>query len=388
VKEHGSPTADIPLAPALLNVAAAAIDRANRGGPADAALRAELKCHRDLAPESARAISRAVFAYYRWRKWLGDRSTHEQLAQAVQLQKRFSTHPSSFTPDELRANAVPDWIAQEVAVSAGWLRALQSEPKIWLRAKPGHAADLARKLGAVAKAGSLPETLEYGGTTDLFRTEEFHAGEFEIQDISSQIVSVLCAPNAGETWWDACAGEGGKTLHLSDLMHNQGLIWASDRAAWRLQKLKRRAARAKIFNYRISPWPGGAKLPTKTRFNGVLVDAPCSGVGTWQRNPDARWTTTPQDVLELSQLQGQLLARAAPAVKPGGKLVYAVCTLTQAETVKVAAEFERQFPGFQPLPLVNPLQPNATSSAPLWIWPQDCDGNGMFIAAWRKELQP
>src|SRR5205823_5977071 len=129
---------------------------------------------------------------------------------------------------------------------------------------------------------ALPEALVYEGETDLFRTPEFHAGEFEIQDLSSQAVGWLCDPKPGETWWDACAGEGGKLLHLSDLMQNKGLIWASDRAAWRLQKLKRRTARAKVFNYRAALWDGGAKLPTKTKFDGVLVDAPCSGLGTWR----------------------------------------------------------------------------------------------------------
>jgi 16S rRNA (cytosine967-C5)-methyltransferase len=230
----------------------------------------------------------------------------------------------------------------------------------------------------------LADTLEYLGQTDLFRTPEFHAGEFEIQDLSSQLVSLLCEPKPDETWWDACAGEGGKTLHLSDLMGNKGLIWASDRAGWRLQKLKRRAARAKVFNYRSAPWEGGPKLPTKTNFDGVLLDAPCSGLGTWQRKPHARWTTTPADVRELSQLQSQLLARAVPAVKPGGKLIYAVCTVTRAETSEVARRFSERFPDFQPLPLVNPLQPNGAPTSTLWIWPQDSGGNGMFIAAWRK----
>src|SRR5436305_4189145 len=86
---------------------------------------------------------------------------------------------------------------------------------------------------------TLANILRYDGEEDLFRTPEFHAGEFEIQDICSQLVGLLCAPKPGETWWDACAGEGGKTLHLSDLMENKGLIWACDRAEWRLQKLLR-----------------------------------------------------------------------------------------------------------------------------------------------------
>src|SRR6185295_12507460 len=138
---------------------------------------------------------------------------------------------------------------------------------------------VAQRLGNCKRFGSgaLADTLEYNGNNDLFRTPEFHEGEFELQDISSQAVGLICNPKPGETWWDACAGEGGKLLHLSGLMENKGLIWASDRAAWRLQKLKRRTARAKVFNYRSAPWNGEAKLPTKTKFDGVLLDAPCSG---------------------------------------------------------------------------------------------------------------
>src|SRR5580700_11122720 len=101
-------------------------------------------------------------------------------------------------------------------------------------------------------------------------------------------------------------------------MQNKGLIWSSDRAEWRLKNLKRRAARAQVFNFRAATWDSGAKLPTKTKFDGVLVDAPCSGVGTWQRNPHARWTATVNDVRELTIVQEALLGRAAPSVKPGG----------------------------------------------------------------------
>ncbi len=196
-------------------------------------------------------------------------------------------------------------------------------------------------------------------------------------------MGILCEPAAGETWWDACAGEGGKTLHLSDLMENKGLIWASDRAEWRLRRLKLRAGRAQVFNYRSALWDGGAKLPTKSKFDGVLVDAPCSGVGTWQKNPHARWTTTESDVDELAGVQGDLLVHAARAVKPGGKLVYAVCTITKAETNGVTRSFEEFHPEFSPLPLSNPF-----GSAPpvhgLWLWPHETGGNGMFIAAWRR----
>jgi 16S rRNA (cytosine967-C5)-methyltransferase len=167
-------------------------------------------------------------------------------------------------------------------------------------------------------------------------------------------------------------------------MRNQGLIWASDRSAWRLRTLKRRAARARVFNYRAVRWDGSARPPTRTRFDGVLVDAPCTGLGTWHRNPHARWTTTPQDVEELSALQGALLAHAAPSVKPGGKLIYAACTLTRAETTEVANTFARSFPEYVPLQFANVLEPGAPPSTQICLWPQGHGGNGMFVAGWRR----
>jgi 16S rRNA (cytosine967-C5)-methyltransferase len=167
-------------------------------------------------------------------------------------------------------------------------------------------------------------------------------------------------------------------------MKNKGLIWASDRAEWRLRLLKRRAARAKVFNYRAALWLGGARLPTKTRFDGVLVDAPCTGLGTWQRNPDARWTITLEDVSRLAKLQLQLLANAASSVKPSGKLVYCVCTLTRSETLAVVDAFALAFPAFQRLELRHPFTPAAKASRELWCWPQEHGGNGMFVAAWTR----
>jgi 16S rRNA (cytosine967-C5)-methyltransferase len=272
-------------------------------------------------------------------------------------------------------------------VTDDWLLSLQREPKLWLRSKRGQAQDLAERLVGAEVSPLLPDALLYRGEEDLFKTPEFHAGEFEIQDIASQVVGLVCAPQPGETWWDTCAGEGGKTLHLSDLMQNKGMLWASDRAEWRLTKLKRRAGRAKVFNYRSAFWDGGKKLPTKTMFDGVLVDAPCSGIGTWQRNPQARWTTDENDVRELSAIQKSLLANVASSLKPGGKLIFSVCTLSKAETVEVVEQFNATQPEFEPMmfPEVVPGNRAFTSAATVTIWPSDLDGNGMFIAGWRRK---
>jgi 16S rRNA (cytosine967-C5)-methyltransferase len=306
---------------------------------------------------------------------------------ALRLNQRFQDVENNIPMSDLRDKAVPAWTAEVMDVSDDWLRSLQREPKLWLRAKRGQAMALAEKLFGAEANPLSPEVLLYRGEEDLFKTPEFHAGEFEIQDIASQVVGLLCDPRLGETWWDTCAGEGGKTLHLSDLMQNKGMLWASDRAEWRLQKLQRRAGRAKVFNYRSVFWDGGAKLPTKTKFDGVLVDAPCSGIGTWQRNPQARWTTSANDVRELSEIQSKLLANVAPSVKPGGKLIFSVCTLSRAETTEVVEHFNANQPDFEPLmlPEIFNSQRIVTSYSTITILPQDLEGNGMFIAGWRRK---
>ena len=370
-------------------IAAEVIRQTGRDKPADAALREVLKQIKDLAPFDATEIARTVFIYYRWHVWLRDeRGAESKMRLALRLDERFRANESNMPLAELRAKAVPAWTAEHMEVPDEWLRSLQRAPKLWLRAKRGTADTLAEKLRLAGTSipPGFPDALLFDGEEDLFKTPEFHAGEFEIQDIASQMVGLLCDPKPGETWWDTCAGEGGKTLHLSDLMQNKGLIWASDRAEWRLTKLKRRTGRAKVFNYRSAFWDGGKKLPTETKFDGVLVDAPCSGVGTWQRNPQARWTTTTNDVSELSAIQKKLLANVAPSVKPGGKLVFSVCTLTRAETTEVVDDFNVTFAAeFEPMKLPAIISDGQPTAATKLIWPQDLGGNGMFIAGWRRK---
>ena len=369
----------------VLRLAERIIRAASREHPADAVLRAELRGQHGLSREAGARVSKAVFAYFRWRGWLDSaKLMREQIEHALALAERYAMRPGSFDDAELMARAVPSWLPAVMEANAAWVRALQTEPRLWLRARRGQGRALAAKLGdcRVFGEGPLADILEYRGRSDLFRTREFHAGEFELQDISSQAVGLICHPRPGEKWWDACTGEGGKTLHLAELMENQGSIWASDRARWRLAKLKQRAARAGVFNYRAVVWDGGPRPPTKTEFDGVLVDAPCSGIGTWQRNPHARWTTTALDVKELSEVQTQLLLNAAAGVKPGGRLVYAACTLTRSETVEVVKAFEERSPHFERQAVYNPLVPGLPPGEMLLLWPQETGGNGMCVAVW------
>jgi 16S rRNA (cytosine967-C5)-methyltransferase len=373
--------------PWVLSLGERIIRAASREHPADGVLRTEIRAQQGLSQEEAGQVSRAVFAYFRWHGWLEEeKPMRDQIEQALSLAERYALQPDTFGDEELLARAVPAWVATVMETTAAWARALQREPRLWLRARMGQGSAVAGKLGHCRAFGEglLADALEYRGRSDLFRTREFHSGQFELQDISSQAVGMICDPRPGETWWDACAGEGGKALHLSALMGNKGLIWASDRAAWRLANLKRRAARAGVFNYRAVVWDGGPRRPTKTVFDGVLVDAPCSGIGTWQRNPHARWTTTAQDVKELSEVQTQLLLNAAAGVKTGGRLVYAACTLAQLETTSVVEAFEAQSPQFERLAVRNPLAAGSLLRDLLFLWPQETGGNGMCVAVWRR----
>ena len=356
----------------VAEAAASVIRRADRAHPADAVLRSELREAKRFSPAQRSEVARAVFDYYRWFGWLEPRaSLREQLQRAADLARAFSEAPKKFRADELVRRAVPGWLAQFMDVTPAFARALQTPPRLWLRARRGQGAALAQSLNGARESDTVEGAVEYFGKDDLFHHPGFRNGDFEIQDISSQMVGRLANPQPGQTWWDACAGEGGKLLHLSELMDNRGLIWASDRASWRLEKLRRRAARARVFNYRPALWDGSAKLPTRTKFDGILVDAPCSGVGTWGRNPHARWTTTPEDVRELSDVQRELLVHALPALKSSGKLVYAVCTLTRSETAEVAEAFGGQQPALQRV-------------STTWLLPEEFAGNGMFVAVWDR----
>src|SRR5262245_28505050 len=199
----------------LLTLAATIIQRSSREHPADSVLRSHLKAQRGLSQIQSAMVSRAVFAYFRWFGWLDQRQPlHDQIDHAQQLARKFCENPLEYSGNEFKTRAVPEWLHNEMGVTLEWLRAIQSEPKIWLRARLGQGKGLAAKLGncEVFGAGHLTDILEYCGNTDLFRTPEFHKGEFELQDINSQVVGLICAPQPGQTIWDACAGEGGKTL--------------------------------------------------------------------------------------------------------------------------------------------------------------------------------
>jgi 16S rRNA (cytosine967-C5)-methyltransferase len=370
------------LSSRVLNVLATVLQAAE-SKPADAVLRSVLRSD-EFRSEDKRLISRSVFTYFRWLRWLDAlKPLRAQFEHAWELADTFAQNPKAISDRDLKERVLPEWVHEMMTVSPALLRELQREPRLWLRATPGQGNNLAQALGDARLHPVIPDALWYGGAEDLFQTAQFRNGDFEIQDLSSQIVSHLCSPQPGETWWDACAGEGGKTLHLCDLMQNKGTVWASDPAQWRLNILKRRAARARLFNYRLKPWTHEHQLPTKTKFDGILVDAPCSGIGTWGRNPHARWTTKPSSIRRMAEIQSQILTKIADSLKPSGKLIYSVCTLTDVETHEIAEIFEATHPNFTPEPAINPLA-SPEQSARFELLPQHLHANGMFIAIWRK----
>jgi 16S rRNA (cytosine967-C5)-methyltransferase len=221
-------------------------------------------------------------------------------------------------------------------------------------------------------------------TANLRATQSFRHGDFEIQDISSQATSLLCRPQPGQQWWDACAGGGGKTLHLAWLMQGKGSVLATDIRLHKLEELRLRARRAQFPNIRYKEWKGKPMPTFRGRFDGVLVDAPCSCSGTWRRNPGGRWTTTEEDVQDCAQLQRQLLENAAPAVKPGGLLVYSTCSMFPAENQDVVRDFLAAHPEFSLEPDCNPLTGVPTDGTCL-ILHQDGDGDAMFTARLRRQ---
>jgi 16S rRNA (cytosine967-C5)-methyltransferase len=387
------------MSTALAQRAARLVSLVSPEEPADAILRREVGANRELESHEKRALSGAVFAYYRWLRWLDEaRALPERVLAALDLQRRFDADPASLKPEALLARTLPDWALAAIDFPTedarlACLRQFQRPPTLWIRPQREFAASVVRALRHATPA-TLPEgftfpggsltAARYTGPVDLFKSEEFKKGLFEIQDLASQIVGLACAPLPAETWWDACCGEGGKTLHLSDLMENKGLIWASDRHTGRLANMRKRAARAKVFNFRQVTWNGGPFLPTKTKFDGILVDAPCSGLGTWQRNPHARWTLAESDVHELAAIQLQLLENTHKSLKPGARLVYAVCTITRAETTEVVRAFSAAHPELEPFALPG-LPANASAAHGHFLLPHQLDANGMFLAAWKKK---
>ena len=266
----------------------------------------------------------------------------------------------------------------------------QKRPPMWLRAQTENIFELLKKLKKLDMDAHLSDIVKgaihiNNPRTNLYTLEEFCKGLFEVQDLGSQAIGLICNPSPGERWWDSCAGAGGKSLQLSFLMRGKGSITASDIREYKLDDLKRRARRAAISNIRCTAWNGKSlKLKKQNKFDGVLVDAPCSCSGTWRRNPDAKWNFTVNDVKEISKIQTKVLQNAATGVKPNGVLVYATCSIFHEENQNIVDKFLKNNQNFELEPFVNPLTGKKTNgTVQIYPWDGNCDAT--FIARFRKK---
>lgn len=208
---------------------------------------------------------------------------------------------------------------------------------------------------------------------NIFELEEFTEGFFEVQDEGSQLVALSLDPQPGEVVWDACAGGGGKTLMLAALMKNKGRVIATDTRMSKLDDLKKRARRAGAFN--IFPANLNRLNEFKLMWSGVdrlLIDAPCSGTGTLRRNPDAKWKISPERWAECRADQLRILENYTPRLKPGGRLVYATCSMEPEENEDVIAAFLEKHPEF------------GRETADTHLYPHETGTDGFFIATLLK----
>jgi 16S rRNA (cytosine967-C5)-methyltransferase len=242
---------------------------------------------------------------------------------------------------------------------------------------------------SVERIPNLPQGLRLenaGAITDL---PGYKQGWWMIQDSSAQLVTHLLDPQPGETIIDACAAPGGKTAHIAELMGDHGRIIACDRAAKRLNKVRENAARLQLNSIEIEV--GDSRDSDRfDKFHNiadrVLLDAPCSGLGTLHKRPDIRWRQTHQGVEELLQLQQELIQQTAQWVKPQGILVYATCTLNVLENEKVVQSFLAKNSNWSVQTPNNAIAQNwVTSAGWIKVYPHRSDMDGFFMVRLQKD---
>ena len=209
---------------------------------------------------------------------------------------------------------------------------------------------LKSEIPEVAPCKYSPDGLALHGFQGRITTlKAFKVGWLQVQDEASQLVSYLVAPRPGERILDACAGVGGKTTHLAQLMRNTGRLYALDVLPWRLERLKENAARLGVTNIEVLTADATRAIETLGGkfFDRILVDAPCTGTGVIRRHPDIKWARGPEDLIRVPEKQLNLLKSLAPLLKKGGVMVYATCSLEPEENEEVIARFLEEVPGFE-----------------------------------------
>lgn len=389
--------------------------------PADRVLAAVMRGHREFGARDRRFISETVFGFFRFWGWLrlllptekaealettgnADLSAVEEselllgsallshipgpLPEAARVwanHLRISVPAVWDVPAVGRLLRAPDGWGDNAKLLPQWtiahitglldrgklLESMATRPSLWLRSQDGDPGKLAAELSAGGLAvhahPALPEALAVTGGLNVYTLESFCSGRFEVQDLASQLIGLVCAPRPGQRWWDCCAGAGGKSLELAALMNRKGTVVATDIRSYKLEDLRKRSRRAGFPNIEVREWDGAS--PKRANFDGVLVDAPCSCSGTWRRNPDGRWLLAEPELDELAALQLDILSKAAGAVKAGGVLVYATCSMFEAENLAVVKRFLEAHPEFSLEPFRDTLTgaetPGYVQPAPL-----------------------
>lgn len=252
----------------------------------------------------------------------------------------------------------PDWLSQLCEKELGtdvWqteARAMNQTAEVVLRVNT-LKTDKATLINALAADGieteeleNFPSALKLKKRQNIFSNKRFKEGHFEIQDAGSQRISEFMNPKPGQTVIDACAGGGGKTLHLSALMRNKGKIISMDVEAWKLENLKKRARRGGVSNVETCLIENDTINRFREKADMLLLDVPCSGLGVLKRNPDAKWKLTNESIERTKLTQHQILNDYQHMLKPGGVLVYSTCSLLPSENEQQVEEFLARYPEF------------------------------------------
>ena len=354
--------------------------------PADAVLSRFFREHKSLGPRERAFIAESVYTVLRRKRSLeklcsrdGERVTPRKLflASLVRYQGMSQRQLGDVlkskeldwiatikgSPEEAFSPAeqadFPDWLVEKLQLDDEDLLALarglnQSAPlDLRVNTLKANRDDVLARLqaeGIEAEATPYaPLGIRLKGKPSLARHPLFLDGTFEVQDEGSQLLGHLLAPKRGEMVADFCAGAGGKTLLLGALMRSTGRLYAFDVSEKRLAKLKPRAARSGLSNIHPAVISNEQDQRIKRlagKLDRVLVDAPCSGLGTLRRNPDLKWRQSPESVAELTAKQAAILAAAARLVKVGGRLVYATCSLLAEENSAIVNDFLARHPEF------------------------------------------
>jgi 16S rRNA (cytosine967-C5)-methyltransferase len=396
--------------------------------PADGIVSAFFKKHRALGARERHALAETAYTVLRRRPllqhlaqsgtgalerrlailaWSGDTNLLKGALgpnEAQWRQQVKAIDPAGFS-DKLRHN-LPDWLASALRTQLGdaafWpLVAALDEPAALdlrvnvLKAKREDVLSMLNQAGLrAAPTPFSPWGIRVPGKPALQKFDAFVRGDIEVQDDGSQLLALLVDAKRGEMVVDFCAGAGGKTLALGAAMRSTGRLYAFDVNGHRLDSLKPRMARSGLSNVHPAQIAHERDERVKRlagKIDRVLVDAPCSGLGTLRRNPDLKWRQSPQAVAELQAKQTAILASAQRLVKSGGRLVYATCSLLRDENEAVAEAFGAAHPDFIPLPAADALAAAHVDRAAelvdgpyLRLWPDRHATDGFFAAVWQR----